>query len=516
MREWARTDDAAAASVRAADQRVLAAVRQAFLDYGFDGEDADLRANATFAAGIGFLHLRGPQPSARVPPEAANASSTSCSSADALGRRLSILKGMVRSPAMPAVSAAASHDQLRSSSPDWPSARRRPSGCAGCPPPQSTTFVASGFTELLVPARYGGMQAAFPAILDPVRRMAHGCASSAWTLGFYALHNWMLALFDEHAQEEAFATRPFLAPAPLAPTGRGVPVGGGIRLTGRWSWATGVMHGNWIIVGALCGPDDAHLPRAGAAARRRRPDRGRLAHRRHAGHRLQRRRHHRRVRPRAPAGAGRPTSTRARRPAPGCTTPTPTAGRWCPPWPCWRRCPRSAAPNASPTSTPNDCRSACWRTRASCRRTSPSRRPTSAEARVRLRALRGLLADTVGEIETIVAAGDPVPRPVRGEARLAAAHIVHESRAVIGDLLEASGASAHFLDNPLQRIKRDVDVICRPRGVRLRHQPRTRRRAHTGYEGPADRNGVRHESTPWPTTYVTASPTSFRSGSPTR
>jgi 3-hydroxy-9,10-secoandrosta-1,3,5(10)-triene-9,17-dione monooxygenase len=83
-----------------------------------------------------------------------------------------------------------------------------------------------------------------------------------------------------------------------------------------------------------------------------------------------------------------------------------------------------------------------------------------AEARVRLRALRGLLADTVEEIETIVAAGDPVPRPARAEARLAAAHIVHESRAVIGDLLEASGASAHFLDNPLQRIKRDVDVIC--------------------------------------------------------
>jgi alkylation response protein AidB-like acyl-CoA dehydrogenase len=65
----------------------------------------------------------------------------------------------------------------------------------------------------------------------------------------------MLALFGECAQEEAFATRPFLAPAPLAPTGRGLPVEGGIRLSGRWSWATGVMDGNWIIVGALCGPD---------------------------------------------------------------------------------------------------------------------------------------------------------------------------------------------------------------------------------------------------------------------
>jgi alkylation response protein AidB-like acyl-CoA dehydrogenase len=83
-----------------------------------------------------------------------------------------------------------------------------------------------------------------------------------------------------------------------------------------------------------------------------------------------------------------------------------------------------------------------------------------AEARVRLRALRGLLADIVGEIETIVAAGDPVPRPVRGEARLAAAHIVHESQSVIADLLAASGASAHFGDNPLQRIKRDVDVLA--------------------------------------------------------
>jgi AcrR family transcriptional regulator len=66
MREWARTDEDAAASVRAADQRVLAAVRQAFLDYGFDPDDADLRANATFAAGIGFLHLAGPQPSVRA------------------------------------------------------------------------------------------------------------------------------------------------------------------------------------------------------------------------------------------------------------------------------------------------------------------------------------------------------------------------------------------------------------------------------------------------------------------
>ncbi|OHU98395.1 TetR/AcrR family transcriptional regulator [Mycobacterium talmoniae] len=66
MREWARSEDTVAAAVRASDRRVLEAVRQVFLDDGFDADDADMRANATFAAGIGFLHLAGSRPSPRA------------------------------------------------------------------------------------------------------------------------------------------------------------------------------------------------------------------------------------------------------------------------------------------------------------------------------------------------------------------------------------------------------------------------------------------------------------------
>jgi AcrR family transcriptional regulator len=65
MREWARSDESVAESVRAADRRLLSAVRKAFLDYGFDADEADMRANATFAAGIGFLHLSGATPTSR-------------------------------------------------------------------------------------------------------------------------------------------------------------------------------------------------------------------------------------------------------------------------------------------------------------------------------------------------------------------------------------------------------------------------------------------------------------------
>ncbi|WP_204081733.1 TetR/AcrR family transcriptional regulator [Mycobacterium riyadhense] len=62
MREWARSDKTVAAAVRSADRRLLNATRQAYRDYGFEDEEADLRATTAFAAGIGMLNLAGPAP----------------------------------------------------------------------------------------------------------------------------------------------------------------------------------------------------------------------------------------------------------------------------------------------------------------------------------------------------------------------------------------------------------------------------------------------------------------------
>jgi DNA-binding MurR/RpiR family transcriptional regulator len=44
--------------------------------------------------------------------------------------------------------------------------------------------------------------------------------------------------------------------------------------------------------------------------------------------------------------------------------------------------------------------------------------------------------------------------------RLAIAHVVRQCRDIVRDVLEASGAGAHFLDNELQRIQRDVHMIA--------------------------------------------------------
>lgn len=316
----------------------------------------------------------------------------------------------------------------------------------------------SGFTELLKPTGYGGQQADFAAIFDPVRRMAHGCASTAWTAAFYTLHTWMLSLFDEQAQADGFATQPFLASAPLAPTGRGTPAAGGVTLSGRWSWATGVMDGNWAIVGALCGPDDAIYPALALIP----ADDISIVDVWHTDGMCA-------------TGSNDIVVDNVFVPAhrlvkvtdiysgttPGARLHDADVYRW-------PLVPALALTAAMPALGAAERVAEIYTQRLSERviayegtsqKDKPAAQARLGQARVRLRALHGLLHDTAGRIDDILATGNKVPRAVRADARLAAAHIVKESRGVIADLLESSGASAHFLDNPLQRAKRDVDVI---------------------------------------------------------
>lgn len=319
-------------------------------------------------------------------------------------------------------------------------------------------FRAEGMGRLLLPARYGGEQAPFSAILEPVRRMAHGCASSAWTLGFYILHNWMLALFDERAQDEVFTDGPVLCPAPLAPTGRGLPVEGGVRLSGRWSWATGIMVADWVMVGALCGPDEEMYPALALlpAGQVRVEDVWHTAGMRATGsndvvvddvmvpeQRLVKV---------ADIYAGT---------APGAALHGAATYRW-------PMVPALALVASMPALGAAEHVADVFAARLGERvlaysgvaqKQQPAAQIRLGDARVRLRALDGLLRETVATLESMVADGARIPRAVRARARVAAAHIVHESRSVIADLLESSGASAQFLDSPLQRAKRDVDVI---------------------------------------------------------
>lgn len=320
-------------------------------------------------------------------------------------------------------------------------------------------FRQTDLFRLLLPARFGGLQGSFPELLEPVRRMAHGCASSAWTLGFYALHNWMLSLFDLRLQEEVFAAGPVLAPAPLAPTGHGSPADGGVRLTGRWSWATGAMDADWVAVGALVERPDGITPALVVlpADQVEVDDVWHTAGMRGTGshdvvitdvfvpeHRIA-------------SVADIYGGT-----APGAAAHGAATYRW-------PLVPALALTAAMPVLGAAERVAELFAERLSSRvlpysgaaqKDQPAAQIRLADATVRLRALRALIAETATGIDELVAGGERVRRSVRADARLAAAHTVQECRAIIADLLGAAGASAHFLSNPLQRAKRDVDIAA--------------------------------------------------------
>jgi alkylation response protein AidB-like acyl-CoA dehydrogenase len=121
--------------------------------------------------------------------------------------------------------------------------------------------VANGLFRMMSPACYGGAELDLDTYFDVGLILGEADASHGWVLDFYIEHVWMLCQFPDAFQKELFADRSFvLAPAMLSPTGRASIVPGGYRLDGRWQWATGIVHGEWVIAGALVTVDEVIRP----------------------------------------------------------------------------------------------------------------------------------------------------------------------------------------------------------------------------------------------------------------
>lgn len=117
--------------------------------------------------------------------------------------------------------------------------------------------------KLMVPRCYGGLELDLDTFFDVGVALGEGDTSMAWVANFYIEHNWILCQFPAAFQQELFATRSYvLAPAMVAPAGRATRERDGYRLKGRWQWASGIMHGDWVIPAALeLTPDGKPDPR---------------------------------------------------------------------------------------------------------------------------------------------------------------------------------------------------------------------------------------------------------------
>lgn len=108
---------------------------------------------------------------------------------------------------------------------------------------------AAGLFSVVVPKRWGGAGLGPHELNKVVELVAHGDVSTAWVTGFYNLHNWFLCRYPLEVQEELFAERASVRTAAiLSPPGTAERIDGGLRINGRWGYATGMLHASHALV----------------------------------------------------------------------------------------------------------------------------------------------------------------------------------------------------------------------------------------------------------------------------
>jgi 3-hydroxy-9,10-secoandrosta-1,3,5(10)-triene-9,17-dione monooxygenase len=120
--------------------------------------------------------------------------------------------------------------------------------------PQATIddFRRLELTRCLQPAMFGGHGSDYRVFSKMLRTLAQGCGSSAWVAAVHGEHSWVIGNFPEQAQHAVWDANPFaVASASVAPNGSAEPVAGGHRLSGRWGFASGCDHAQWLLLGSM-------------------------------------------------------------------------------------------------------------------------------------------------------------------------------------------------------------------------------------------------------------------------
>ncbi|MFK7917384.1 MAG: acyl-CoA dehydrogenase family protein [Ilumatobacter sp.] len=107
-----------------------------------------------------------------------------------------------------------------------------------------------GFFAAFQPRRFGGLELGADEYGMALIDLAGACASTAWASGLLAQHSHMVALMSDQLQQEIWGDdRRTLVSSSVAPLGKAVEVDGGVRLSGRFGWSSGSDHAGWAILG---------------------------------------------------------------------------------------------------------------------------------------------------------------------------------------------------------------------------------------------------------------------------
>src|SRR5947209_3474764 len=110
----------------------------------------------------------------------------------------------------------------------------------------------SGLLGIFRAKKWGGSELSMRAHVDAVATVARGCAATAWVLGVYHAHDFIIGHMSEKAQREIYETGDIAAVAAvIGPRGKAIRrADGTYLLNGFWPFASGNAAAHWMLLGA--------------------------------------------------------------------------------------------------------------------------------------------------------------------------------------------------------------------------------------------------------------------------
>lgn len=122
----------------------------------------------------------------------------------------------------------------------------------------------TGLCRLMVPRRFGGFETDVRTYIEVMAELGRGCGSTAWVASLINVCAWLAGLFPEQAQRDIWgADADAWIAGSLAPNGLAIPVDGGWRVKGRWPWASGCLHAQWVACGIHMEDDRGEMTNLG-------------------------------------------------------------------------------------------------------------------------------------------------------------------------------------------------------------------------------------------------------------
>jgi indole-3-acetate monooxygenase len=119
------------------------------------------------------------------------------------------------------------------------------------PPALVDELRATGLMRAGAPAELGALEASPAVTLSGAERIARGDASAGWCVSIAATSSLLAAYLPEPGAREVFGDPSTVAAGVWAPRGRATVVEGGVRVSGRWAFCSGISHSEWLFAGCV-------------------------------------------------------------------------------------------------------------------------------------------------------------------------------------------------------------------------------------------------------------------------